>query len=126
MVAYTVNVTAKRKKELEIIWLAEHNRKIIKALPEFIFIFDDNFFLIDVMMAPDTVLLNLRIAKMSGIQITEKIRLISTFIPVVAVTEHSYYTEQQQAYQAGCNEIITKPYSLDRLKETVKVLLQDA
>lgn len=57
LVVYTVNVTAKREKELEIARLAEHNRKIIEALPEFIFIFDDKFFLIDVMMAPGTVLL---------------------------------------------------------------------
>lgn len=57
-VVYTVNVTAKREKELEIARLAEHNRKIIEALPEFIFIFDDKFFLIDVMMAPGTVLLH--------------------------------------------------------------------
>lgn len=58
LVVYTVNVTAKREKELEIARLAEHNRKIIEALPEFIFIFDDKFFLIDVMMAPGTVLLH--------------------------------------------------------------------
>ena len=35
----------------EVIWLEEHNCKIVEALPEFIFIFDENFFITDVLMA---------------------------------------------------------------------------
>lgn len=58
LMAYTANVTSKYEKEREINRLAERNRKIIEALPEFIFIFDDNFFIRDVMMAPGTVLLH--------------------------------------------------------------------
>ena len=38
--------------------MEEYNRKIIEALPEFIFIFDDNFFITDVLMAPGTILLH--------------------------------------------------------------------
>ena len=44
LLAYTVNVTSQCEKEQHINHLEEHNRKIIEALPEFIFIFDDNFF----------------------------------------------------------------------------------
>ena len=38
--------------------MEERNRKIIQALPEFIFIFDENFFLTDVLMSSDTILLH--------------------------------------------------------------------
>lgn len=58
LIVYTVNVTAKYEKEMEIVRLAERNRKVIEALPEFIFIFDDNFFIRDVMMASNKVLLH--------------------------------------------------------------------
>ena len=58
LLAYTVNVTSQCEKEQHINHLEEHNRKIIEALPEFIFIFDDNFFITDVLMAPGTILLH--------------------------------------------------------------------
>ena len=58
IIAYTINVTSQCEKESHIRRLEERNRKIIEALPEFIFIFDNNFFITDVLMAPDTVLLH--------------------------------------------------------------------
>ena len=58
LLAYTVNVTSQCEKEQHIKYLEEYNRKIIEALPEFIFIFDDNFFITDVLMAPGTILLH--------------------------------------------------------------------
>lgn len=58
LMSYTVNVTEQRQREAEVLRLEERNRKIIEALPEFIFIFDENFFIVDVLMAKDTVLLH--------------------------------------------------------------------
>lgn len=58
LLAYTVNVTSQCEKEQHIKYLEKHNRKIIEALPEFIFIFDENFFITDVLMAPGTILLH--------------------------------------------------------------------
>lgn len=58
LLAYTVNVTSQCEKEQQIDYLKEYNHKIIEALPEFIFIFDDNFYITDVLMAPDTILLH--------------------------------------------------------------------
>ena len=43
IIAYTINVTSQCEKESHIRRLEERNRKIIEALPEFIFIFDNNF-----------------------------------------------------------------------------------
>ena len=39
---------------------------------------------------------------------------------LIAVTAYAFYTEQQQAIQAGCNAVISKPYSLEKLKETIE------
>ena len=58
IIAYTANITSRCEKEVQIRQLEERNRKIIEALPEFIFIFDDNFFITDVLMAPGTELLH--------------------------------------------------------------------
>ena len=69
---------------------------------------------------PDLILMDIRMPIMDGIQATEKIRAISLTVPIIAVTAYAFYTEQQQAIQAGCNAVISKPYSLERLKETIE------
>ena len=70
--------------------------------------------------SPDLILMDIRMPVMDGIQATEKIRTISLTVPIIAVTAYAYYTEQQQAIQAGCNAVISKPYSLERLRETIE------
>lgn len=69
---------------------------------------------------PDLILMDIRMPVMDGIQATEKIRTISLTVPIIAVTAYAFYTEQQQAIQAGCNAVISKPYSLERLRETIE------
>lgn len=72
---------------------------------------------------PDLVLVNMNIKNLSGAQVIEKLRRMSASVPIVAVTEHIYYTEQQRALQAGCNEVVTKPYSLNRIQEILAYYL---
>lgn len=74
---------------------------------------------------PDLVIVNVRLPKKNGVQVIEKIRKISASVPVVAIAEHSYI-EQQQAHQAGCNEIITKPYTSERLRKMSELYLGQA
>lgn len=70
--------------------------------------------------SPDLILMDIRMPVMDGIQATEKIRTIFLTVPIIAVTAYAFYTEQQQAIQAGCNAVISKPYSLERLRETIE------
>lgn len=58
LLCYTVNITEQCEREAHISRVEERNRKIIEALPEFIFILDDNFFITDVLMSSNTVLLH--------------------------------------------------------------------
>lgn len=58
ILVYTTNVTSQYEKEGRIRLLEERNKKIIEALPEFIFIFDDDFFIRDVLASSDTILLH--------------------------------------------------------------------
>ena len=68
---------------------------------------------------PDLILMDIRMPVMNGIQATEKIRTIDIALPIVAVTANAFLIEQQQALAAGCNDIIAKPYTYERLKETI-------
>lgn len=105
-----LQVNALLKKDYEISWARDGEEAM-------------DSFLCD---RPDLVLVSMALSKMNGIQVIENIRRISASVPIVAVTEHSYYTDQQRARQAGCDEVVIKPYSLDRLKERVDSFLKDA
>lgn len=51
---------------------------------------------------------------MDGIQAMEKICTMSFAVPIIAVMAYAFYIEQQ-AIQAGCNAVISKPYSVEKL-----------
>ena len=68
---------------------------------------------------PDLILMDIRMPVMNGIQATEKIRTVDIDLPIVAVTANAFLIEQQQALAAECNDIIAKPYTYERLKETI-------
>jgi len=69
---------------------------------------------------PDLILMDLKMPEMNGIEATERIRSISPDIPIIAVTAHAYYTDKEQALAAGCNAIVSKPYAIADLKQTIE------
>lgn len=72
---------------------------------------------------PDLVLMDIRMPIMNGIEATAKIRELSDAVPIIAVTAYAFCQEGKQALQAGCNEVIAKPYPLEKLKETIETYL---
>ncbi len=56
---------------------------------------------------------------MDGIQAMEKICTMSFAVPIIAVMAYAFYTEQQ-AIQPGCNAVMPKPYSMEKLRETIE------
>lgn len=95
------------KKEYTILWVRNGQEAINSFIRE----------------KPDLILMDIRMPVMDGIQATEKIRTISLSVPIIAVTAYAFYTEQQQAIQAGCNAVFSKPYSLEKLKETIEIYI---
>lgn len=63
--------------------------------------------------------MDIRMPVMNGVQATEKIRAIAPNLPIIAVTANAFLIEQQQALAAGCNDIISKPYTFEKLSETI-------
>ncbi len=68
---------------------------------------------------PDLILMDIRMPVMNGIQATEKIRAMAPNLPIIAVTANAFLIEQQQALAAGCNDVIAKPYTFEKLSETI-------
>lgn len=92
------------KKEYTIVWVTDGEEAVKSFLRE----------------APDLILMDIRMPVMNGIEATEKIRTVSADVPIIAVTSNAYYAEQKQALAAGCNDVLSRPYSMELLMSTIK------
>ena len=99
-----MQINAFLKKEYTILWVTNGEEAVKSFLRD----------------TPDLILMDIRMPVMNGIEATAKIRAMSADIPIIAVTAHDFYAEQKQALAAGCNEVVSKPYSVDQLKATIE------
>ena len=43
-----------------------------------------------------------------------------THLPIIALTAFAYDHDRKAALEAGCNDFLTKPFTQEKLKETIK------
>ena len=67
----------------------------------------------------DLVLMDIKMPVMDGLEATRKIKSINPKVPVIAVSAHAFWSEQEKAFQAGCDDYITKPLRPEELKKKV-------
>jgi CheY-like chemotaxis protein len=70
---------------------------------------------------PDLIIMDLSMPEMDGWTATAMIKRNekTSAIPLIALTAHALPGDRQRAFDAGCNEYITKPMDLDELVEAV-------
>jgi two-component system, cell cycle response regulator DivK len=70
---------------------------------------------------PDLIIMDLSMPEMDGWAATALIKRNekTSAIPLIALTAHALPGDRQRAFDAGCNEYITKPMDLDELVEAV-------
>ena len=102
-----MQINALLKKDYTLSWVTNGEEAVNRFLHE----------------KPDLILMDIRMPVMNGIKATEKIRAVSADIPIIAVTANAFYIEQKQALAAGCNEVVSKPYSIEQLKSTIEKYL---
>ncbi|MDO5571318.1 MAG: response regulator [Bacteroidales bacterium] len=64
---------------------------------------------------PDLVLMDIKMPKCDGYEALEKIRQISSNIPIIAVTAYAYSGEIRKMFDAGFNDCIVKPVNKKEL-----------
>ena len=72
---------------------------------------------------PDIILLDLGLPDMDGIQIIKKIRSWST-TPIIVVSARSDDLDKIEALDAGADDYITKPFSVNELLARLRVTLR--
>src|SRR4030042_146819 len=76
---------------------------------------------------PDLIIMDIQLPKMSGLEVTRKLREISEFsrTPIIAITAYAMKGDKEKALDAGCNAYLSKPISARDLPNLIaKMLLQ--
>lgn len=68
---------------------------------------------------PDAVFLDIRLPKMSGIEVLRWIRSEDTSLPVVLITGNATPEDRVAAAALGVTEIIEKPYILNHMTDAL-------
>ncbi|MDL2255795.1 response regulator [Parabacteroides sp. OttesenSCG-928-K15] len=68
---------------------------------------------------PELILVNVSLPNGEGVETIKKIRTLSAGIPIIAMTAHGNYIDQELAFKAGCNDIFLKPFTTSRLRDAI-------
>jgi two-component system cell cycle response regulator DivK len=67
----------------------------------------------------DLILMDIQLPDMDGKQVTREIRTLDAEIPIIAQTASRSTLEKELALEAGCTELITKPFTMEELFEVI-------
>jgi len=76
---------------------------------------------------PDLIIMDIQLPKMSGLEVTRKLREIPQFsrTPIIAITAYAMKGDKEKALNAGCNAYLSKPIKARDLPGLIaKMLLQ--
>ena len=62
---------------------------------------------------PDLIIMDLRLPKMNGLEVTKKLREAPAFsrIPIIAITAYVVRGDKERVMNAGCNAYLPKPFN---------------
>jgi CheY-like chemotaxis protein len=74
---------------------------------------------------PDLVLMDIRLPKLSGLEVARRLRGNSQFshTPIIAITAHAMKGDEEKATQAGCDSYVSKPIDTRQLPRLVADML---
>jgi DNA-binding NtrC family response regulator len=72
---------------------------------------------------PDLVLLDNQLPDGSGLDLVAKLKAIDADLPVVLLTGHGSVDLAVDALKRGCTDFLEKPFKIERLRTTVRLLL---
>lgn len=74
---------------------------------------------------PDAIVADVMMPKMDGFTLAEKIRRLSTTIPILFLTAKSSIEDIERGFDTGANDYLRKPFELRELLIRIKALLRN-
>ena len=74
---------------------------------------------------PDLILLDMQLPKMSGLEMTRKLREMPAFshIPIIALTAYAMKGDKEKFIEAGCDAYLSKPINTRELPRVIAEIL---
>jgi len=67
----------------------------------------------------DLILMDVKMPEMDGYEATRQIRKFNTKVVIIAQTAYALNNEREKAIEAGCNDYISKPVNMKKLKALI-------
>lgn len=96
--------------------LSSYPVKLIRALDgiQAIEMFQDN------QSDYDLILMDIRLPKLNGYKVTQKIKEINPKLPIIAVTAYAHSQGIDDCYKAGCDDFIAKPFNIGEIVKLIE------
>jgi DNA-binding response OmpR family regulator len=75
---------------------------------------------------PDAIILDLMLPDMNGYAVCEQLRRVSAIVPIVMLTARSEETDKIRGLDAGADDYVTKPFSVNELIARMRAILRRA
>ena len=74
---------------------------------------------------PDLIIMDIQLPKMSGLEVTRKLREIREFsrTPIIAITAYAMRGDEEKALDAGCSAYLSKPIQARDLPNLIAKML---
>ncbi len=75
---------------------------------------------------PDLIVMDIQLPKMSGLEVTERLRQMPVFrdTPIIALTAYAMKGDKERFIAAGCSAYLPKPINTRELPEMISQMLQ--
>ena len=76
---------------------------------------------------PDLIVMDMQLPKMSGIEVTKRLRQMPDFsqTPIIALTAYTMKGDRERFLKAGCDTYLSKPISTRELPVVIDQMLRD-
>ena len=68
---------------------------------------------------PDLILMDIKMPVMDGLEATRQIKGKNPDLPIIAVTANAFDSDRHAAFEAGCNDFISKPVNAEKCLQTI-------
>lgn len=75
---------------------------------------------------PDAVILDLMLPDVNGYVVCEELRRTNPFVPIIMLTARSQETDKIRGLDAGADDYVTKPFSVNELIARMRAILRRA
>ena len=72
---------------------------------------------------PELVLMDITMPVMNGYEATSEIRKFSATVPIIGLTARAFSDDEQEGYDYGMTEYMTKPINIVQLRMHISKLL---